>query len=492
MKKIYTIILILAIALPSCNDWLDINPELEMRETLVFESEQGFKDVLTGAYIRMATPSLYGLNTTVRLPEFMARHWTTSATTSATNDLLTQAGNLDFTQTEGKQILETIWLQYYQTNINLNALLLAIDDRKDFFINGNYDLIKGEALGLRAFLHLDILRLWGVTPRDIVMEEKAIPYATTVTRDPNALFALPYRQVLDKILDDLDEAEGLLANDPILLYSNVILNSIGTLAGVNENLPHPADEFHYYRQVRFNYFAVKATKARYYSWIGNATRAAELALEVINARTNDEIVQFTLGSEADASAGRLTFPVEHVFAVSNSLATSTLTSVFSNHQSAFTQDELYLQTAYESALHVSDIRFRGNRLWEAKAIPLSTGTFNFFKKYRETETTCVTDMPLIRLAEMYFIAIEGGNTDLFRAYRIARGLDPSIDGTLVDDDDAIRERLEKEYRKEFYGEGQMFFFYKRLRQERFTWPTVKEINAASYKLPFPESQSMFE
>lgn len=39
----------------------------------MFESEQGFKDVLTGAYIRMATPELYGLNTTMKLPEMMAQ-----------------------------------------------------------------------------------------------------------------------------------------------------------------------------------------------------------------------------------------------------------------------------------------------------------------------------------------------------------------------------------------------------------------------------------
>ncbi|MDR1274575.1 MAG: RagB/SusD family nutrient uptake outer membrane protein [Odoribacteraceae bacterium] len=488
MKKIYTIILLLAIALPSCNDWLDINPELEMRETLVFDSEQGFKDVLTGAYIRMATPSLYGLNTTVLLPEFMTRHWTRSLS----SPIMTQAGNLDFTQTEGKAILETIWLQYYQTIINLNALLAEIDARQDLFSYGNHDLIKGEATGLRAFLHLEVLRLWGVTPRDMVMSDKAIPYVTVVTKNPNALLSLTYREVLDKILADLDEAERLLANDPILLYSNTVLNSIGTTAGVNENNPHPEDEFHYFRQVRFNYFAVKATKARYYSWIGNAARAAELALEVINAQSSDGTVQFTLGSEMDAGLGQLTFPAEHVFAVSNSLATQTITLIFNDAINAYTQNAAQLQTAYESTLHTGDSRFRNNRLWEAKQVPLSTGTFNFFKKYRETETTCVTDMPLIRLAEMYLIAVEGGNIDLFRTYRIARGLDASIDGTLVDDD-AVMARLEKEYRKEFYGEGQMFFFYKRLRYERFTWPTpVKEISAASYRLPIPESQSMFE
>ena len=57
MKNIYLYLLIpVALIFTSCNKWLDIQPELEMRQTAMFESEQGFKDVLTGAYIRMATP----------------------------------------------------------------------------------------------------------------------------------------------------------------------------------------------------------------------------------------------------------------------------------------------------------------------------------------------------------------------------------------------------------------------------------------------------
>lgn len=70
MKKIYLYLSVaVALTFTSCNEWLDIQPELEMRQNTMFESEQGFKDVLTGAYIRMATPELYGLNTTMKLPE---------------------------------------------------------------------------------------------------------------------------------------------------------------------------------------------------------------------------------------------------------------------------------------------------------------------------------------------------------------------------------------------------------------------------------------
>lgn len=92
---------------------------------------------------------------------------------------------------------------------------------------------------------------------------------------------------------------------------------------------------------------------------------------------------------------------------------------------------------------------------------------------------------------MYFIAVENGDTDLFRTYRIARNLDASIDGTLTDQN-AIMARLELEYRKDFYGEGQMFFFYKRLGYTSYTWPTIKTVESASYRLPIPETQANFE
>ena len=47
MKKIYLYLSVaVALTFTSCNEWLDIQPELEMRQTTMFESEQGFKPEL--------------------------------------------------------------------------------------------------------------------------------------------------------------------------------------------------------------------------------------------------------------------------------------------------------------------------------------------------------------------------------------------------------------------------------------------------------------
>ena len=95
----------------------------------------------------------------------MANHWSVASTSTGTvEDYVTR---FDFTQSSTKSLLETIWLQYYQVIVNLNALLAEIEDKKDLFTDGNYELIKGEALGLRDFLHFEVLHYWGETPHKI-------------------------------------------------------------------------------------------------------------------------------------------------------------------------------------------------------------------------------------------------------------------------------------------------------------------------------------
>lgn len=78
-----------------------------------------------------------------------------------------------------------------------------------------------------------------------------------------------------------------------------------------------------------------------------------------------------------------------------------------------------------------------------------------------------------------------------RLIGLLRNLDISIDNSLVTEQDVIN-RLEKEYRKEFFGEGQMWFFYKKHNFTRFTWPKNKTIPEGAYLLPIPKSQSVFD
>jgi hypothetical protein len=475
-------ILLVALTVSACSGWLDVSPLGEVKESDMYETEDGFKGVLTGAYISMATAPLYGHNMTIQMPELLARHW--DVVSSSSVDAYLRDYNFDATAV--KNLIANTWIAYFNDIVGLNSLIAAIDDKKEIFTNGNYELIKGEAKGLRAFLHFDILRFWGPPPTNADTSKIAIPYVKEVTKEVTRLQSISYGRVLREIIADLDEAEELLQNDPITRYSPSVLNS--------ESNSGPYDEFQRYRTHRFNYLAVKATKARYYHWIGQTERAASYAREVIAATTTGNAKIFNLATEATVGgtstiAPDLLMSVEHIFALHNPRLSNIVQPFF--YMSNCKQELLVINQAYETNFHSNDIRCKTNRYWEEFQTPRRQSVFKKF--YNPDTQESVTVMPLIRLAEMYFILMERGTleeaNELLVAFRIARVMDASIDNSLLSPSDVLS-RLEKEYRKDFYGEGQMFYFYKLHGAPPITWPAL--VQNVVYQVPKPEQQTDFE
>ena len=61
-------------------------------------------------------------------------------------------------------------------------ILEQIDARQDVFEPGMYEIIKGEALAMRAYCPFDLLRLFGPMPTR-TSTGKILPYVTTVGID---------------------------------------------------------------------------------------------------------------------------------------------------------------------------------------------------------------------------------------------------------------------------------------------------------------------
>jgi hypothetical protein len=154
-----------------------------------------------------------------------------------------------------------------------------------------------------------------------------------------------------------------------------------------------------------------------------------------------------------------------------------------------------LNIAYETSVSPSDIR-RPSRYWVQKSTSGTVMTNHFLKYSGSDDVPTNNRVPLLRLAEMYLIAIEDLPLEeakpYFSDFRIARALDISIEESSLLDEGARLSRLEKEYRKEFYGEGQMFFFYKKHNYESFTWPAAFTVPADGYVIPKPKGQIKFE
>ena len=59
-----------------------------------------------------------------------------------------------------KSKFDAIWKTMYKTIMNCNNLLENMEGRQELFSGHNYELIRGETLGLRAYLHFDLLRMF--------------------------------------------------------------------------------------------------------------------------------------------------------------------------------------------------------------------------------------------------------------------------------------------------------------------------------------------
>ncbi|RZM25682.1 MAG: RagB/SusD family nutrient uptake outer membrane protein, partial [Pedobacter sp.] len=171
-KRIYIILTVatLSFSLLSCNKWLDVEPKSQVRDHDLFSTESGFKEALAGVYASLTYEPLYGREMTFGLMGVIGYEW----------DFHAQAYDTDRTfEYQNNQIslgrIDAIWNGIYTAISNNNKLLEEIDARKSVFGTDNYEVIKGEALALRAFMHFDLLRVFGASYLENP-DKVAIPY----------------------------------------------------------------------------------------------------------------------------------------------------------------------------------------------------------------------------------------------------------------------------------------------------------------------------
>lgn len=483
MKKIiYSALMLSSFLFTSCNDWLDVSPREQVKSDEIYQTESGYKMVLNGVYIDIVDANLYGKNTTMYFPELLARNFTIPSTAGTEHSI----GTYDFTYSSVESLISTIYQNYYTAIAQLNDLIENLDRPGCNFTSNNDKLLRGEALGLRAFLHLDVLRYFGPVPTTANDNDEGIPYVTTVTNQTEELTSKTYKQDIDCIFKDLNEAEQILGQyDPIVFHS---IDSLKNSYYIGKG-SMPKDDWQMYRQNRFNYYAVLATQARMYHWIGDKENAAAYANKVISSKKFKLINGSTIDNSLDMFQ-------EQIFGLENPDLQSIVEPLFGATSSALTQTTTLLNKIYESTVNVNDIRYAGNRYWQEKELSNGAKTRLFYKYTGNDNVKADNRVPLIRFAEMYLIMIEDSNSETAKPYlsefRTARALDASVIETALANETSLKNRLELEYRKEFMGEGQMFFYYKLHNVSKFTLPSSFTVPAGSYVIPKPKGQIDFE
>lgn len=443
----------------SCSDWLDVQPNSQIKDSELFSTEAGFKEALAGIYTILTAADLYSKELRFGMMGVLAQEWTSYPI--AYND----DGAYNYDGTNPTTRIDNVWSNMYYAISNVNKLLESIDEAKHLFTGDNFDIIKGEALALRGYLHFDLLRCFGATYA-INPYQDAIPYVTAYTSQQTTQYTV--FEVLNSIVIDLETAALYLEADPI--YTGQVITELDD----NGYLMN--------RQLHLNYYAVKGTLARVYLYMEEYDLAEECALEVINSN------KFTWSKSSDMSAGiDYTGASEHIFG----LDVTYLTTISQEHlsqegSSIFALSADVLSSYYESI--TDDYRY----LYLFTSGTNTSVNTRYLAKYNETESTdnyYANKMVMLKLAEMYYILaecqyyMEESSLSALNAVREARGV------TALNREPAdFLSTLVTEFRKEFIGEGQLFYLYKRLNLENIENTDLNLVDLKAYIFPLPQAE----
>ncbi len=493
MKSLFYRILILTSILAgtsSCAKWLDVLPKTSVEQEDLFSRETGFKDALTGFYLLMGTETLYAQDLSYHYIEMLAGRYDQAPNMVNWSSIYAYDGTYQTT-------VNSIYSKMYNIIANVNNFLHFIDAKREVITTPDYyETMKGEALGLRAFLHFDLLRLFG----PIYSENptgRAIPYRTSF--DNHATPILPANEVLDHCIADLLEAEELLDGHDSEIF----------------NFDDTADPFTEMRQMRMNLWAVRAMLARAYCYKGDA-ESKKLALQY--ATQVIESGKFSL-TPSEGIAQTPLRPTEQIFALYIYDYYQIVDPIFKNSSNStiLSVDESDVTMWYEyrsggsseDRLDYFKLVVNDQASDKANKQLLKRYDMSVYPNSRDNYDG-YNSQPLIRLSEMYYIAAEcEPDPDTAASYLdeviYTRSGRPNYTLTTGFDQTDSRQifnmttgktvrvnELMKEYVKDFYGEGQLFFFYKRHNFHTFSnCPAPNDDMSTHYQMPLPNDEYTF-
>lgn len=467
IKKYYLIVTV--ILLSSCNDYFDVSPKTDVKAEDLFQDERGFNDALIGVYTLMSTKQLYGDNLNYGFLDVLAQYY--GGIPNNTSHTFLEASKYNYEDIRVKNRIEGIWSQHYKAIANLNGILLFIDDHKNEFSNGTYNVFKGEAIALRAYLHFNLLRLFAPAPI-LGTNENAIPFADKYTNEAQP--AQSISDILNYVNVDLQYARELMADhDPYgPNYDTIDINDISSML---EN-----------REYRMNYYAVTAALSIVNQYQGNKDIALGYAQEIIGT-SNEAQPPVTLFSLTNLGSNTIA-QNETIFGLDVSKLEEYTDVYFGSDSNLGLRnnwlaiDNQVINDMY-AASGASSIDSRQNLFFGG-----SVGGERALNKYFDKTT-----IPLLRISELYLIAAESepnlnNALDYYNRFTASRGIEEVSNIS----EEQLNTLIYKEYKKEFIGEGKLFLFYKRINYDKIgAKDGVKIEDVDNYTLPIPDDEHEF-
>lgn len=472
MKKTYLLALLLAATMTTaCEDWLKIEPQYEITDSDLYKNTAGYYKAINGLYYQMSAASLYGKELSWGMADVWARYYAVDPASDYKS--YPQMYNLEYDAQEAAGLASAIWSAGYRIIAQANDVIAHAEKTDaDFFTLEEIDrnTILGEAYAIRAMMHFDLMRLFG-TSMAVDPDGRYIAYVETYPSTVNP--PISNREFMGKVIADLKRAHDLLKTFDV--DTNPSYATEATYRFFPTNNP-PQGRFYTSRGTRLNYYAVCVLLARTCLWAEQPGDALTYANEIIQLVT-DKKMKFAVSSSILAVPKMFD---DLLFGFYNEKLTETY--------------EPYANTTNVRRLTVDDKTFFTTPTGDFRKNLINTNN-NIPKKYT-VEVTDEKDMiiPNIRISEAYYVAAEClYKTDMKTAaenlmvVRTARGYrTPALTEAMTEE--AFWEALVYEYRKEFIGEGQLLFFFKRTNRP-ITFSEGDFNHNGKLTLPVPDSES---
>lgn len=460
----------------SCDDFLDVRPKSEKVQEDLFKNADGFESAVYGVYGSMADGGLYGRLMTWGLTDVMAQDLNCTSTT------MTALSKYEYGNTYVETQISNVWSNMYRTIGYANNVLQNLNGHspEDLPL---YNLYRGEMLAVRAYLHFDLLRLFCSTDT----AKTGIPYVTAY--GPQVAKFRSVGESYRLIINDLQEAADLLQ-------------------GMDADMKYPRDnsayyKFRKYRETHCNYYAVLGILAKVYWQMGDNANAARYARMVIDSG------KFPLAQTSE---------IRDLFAAKLSdketlwgLYSSTYNETAQTYLYTYSQDVSY--NPYSTASGSSKMQTYD----QIYALNVASTAQDYRTQWFRTENsyTCclklvdyhsldqnsvkpdgwenrISGINLLHVSELYLIAADAlldSNPSeartLYNAETSSRGLP-----ALTADRELTHDVIFDEYHKEMYGEGQVWYFMKKLKKDIQSNAEMRVIPGSEtiYNLPIPEDE----
>jgi hypothetical protein len=509
-KKLYIVYLLSLLLCGACNDWLDVDPVDRVKEDKQFSNEDNIKSALNGLYWQLAGRNLYGGQLSQTTLEAMAHYYVYATEQGAIeSDVIHQLAYFNYTGDRARSRLADVWTTAYTTLLNINNYIKGVGESGATMSDAHRNILLGEAYGLRAYLHFDLYRLF--CRYDADPDGKVLPY----NRDASIIlnhdgykenvYSTPGEYVA-LLLKDIAEAERLLADDPVRdPSSGSITNEL-------------SEDFYKNRNRRMNYYAVKGLEARVLQYAGrdaDAVAAAKVITDMIEA---DQVFHWVNNNEISTSdRNNYIFFSEVVFGVNNKDFSARATEWYLKDNVA---DEVYVVNeknllnnifqeypgSLDAIIDVRSYQWKGSPSNVRPSIvgrfPADASYVSLKYKTVSARIPAIKDLQaLMRVTEMYYIQAEaalkaGDRTEAvntLNAILAKRGATEQYLLPLTATDNQLRAHLTREYYREFFGEGQVWYYHKRV-QSRTVFHgsaagTVGVNPGSAFVVPIPDKET---